>query len=112
MKVADVAYAFEIPVTMMNCPGNFMAHLAAALPNHITMEVLSAGRDAAFTPGHKIEDGWIVLNNEPGLGFTYDQDKLDALPASNRVGGIAPGRRQGAGLYLAGLDEPTQRPYE
>ena len=112
MKVADVAYAYETPVTMMNCPGNFMAHLAAVLPNHITMEVLDAGRDISFTHRHDIEDGWIVLNDEPGLGFTFDQEKLDALPVTDRIGGIALGRRQGAGLYLAGLGEPTQRPYE
>ena len=34
MMVADMAYGFEIPVSLMNCPANYMAHLAAALPNH------------------------------------------------------------------------------
>ena len=29
---------------MMNCPGDFMAHLAAALPNHLMMEVLRPDR--------------------------------------------------------------------
>ena len=29
---------------MMNCPGHFMAHLAAALPNHMMMEVLLLDR--------------------------------------------------------------------
>ncbi len=32
LQVADLAYAFEIPVSVMNCPGNFAAHFAAALP--------------------------------------------------------------------------------
>ena len=112
MKVSDVAYAYETPVTMMNCPGSFMAHLAAVLPNHITMEVLNNGRDAVFTNTHKIEDGWIVLNNEPGLGFTYDQEKLKAHPVTPGEEGFYSGRRQGAGLYVAGLEEPSRRSYE
>ena len=112
MKVSDVAYAYETPVTMMNCPGSFMAHLAAVLPNHITMEVLNNGRAAVFTHIHEIEDGWIVLNNEPGLGFTYDQEKLDAHPVTVGEEGASWGRRQGAGLYVAGLVEPNRRDYE
>ncbi|MDP6514788.1 MAG: mandelate racemase/muconate lactonizing enzyme family protein, partial [SAR202 cluster bacterium] len=61
MKVADLAYAFEIPVAMMNCPANFMAHTAAALPNHMMMEMVAVGRDIAMNVDHKVEAGWIVL---------------------------------------------------
>jgi L-alanine-DL-glutamate epimerase-like enolase superfamily enzyme len=109
MKVADVAYAYEVPVTIMNCAANYMAHLAAVLPNHIMMEVLDNGRDAVFTHTHDIEDGWIVLNDEPGLGFTFDQGKLDAHPVVEHVGTAGWGRRQGAGLYIAGHGEPNRR---
>ncbi len=109
MKVADLAYAYEVPVTMMNCAANFMAHLAAVLPNHIMMEVLDNGREAVFTHTHEIEDGWIVLNDEPGLGFTFDQEKLDAHPVTGPADLAASGRRQGAGLYVAGFDEPKRR---
>lgn len=109
MKVADVAYAYETPVTMMNCAANFMGHLAAVLPNHIMMEVLDNGRDAVFTHTHDIEDGWIVMNDEPGLGFTFDQEKLDAHAVGDRAGVFGWGRRQGAGLYIAGPDQPNQR---
>lgn len=109
MKVADVAYAYEVPVTMMNCAANYMAHLAAVLPNHIMMEVLDNGRDAVLTHTHDIEDGWIVLNDEPGLGFTFDQAKLDANPVTEQGGLSGWGRRQGAGLYVAGHGEPNRR---
>jgi L-alanine-DL-glutamate epimerase-like enolase superfamily enzyme len=109
LKVADVAYAYEVPVTMMNCPASFMAHLAAVLPNHIMMEVLDNGRDAVFTRTHDIEDGWIVLTDEPGLGFTFDQEKLDAHAVQEHGGMFGWGRRQGAGLYVAGPDEPNRR---
>jgi len=109
MKVANLAYAYETPVTMMNCAANFMAQVASVLPNHIMMEVLDNGRDAVFTHTHDIEDGWIVLNDEPGLGFTFDQEKLDAHAVTDHEGIFGWGRRQGAGLYVAGPDEPNQR---
>ena len=101
MQVADLAYAFELPVCMMNCPGNYMAHLAAVLPNHMMMEVVAAGRGACFTVDSRIEDGWILLGNSPGLGIVFDQEKLDKFS----IGIPSPGsdsnpwgRRRGAGL--------------
>jgi L-alanine-DL-glutamate epimerase-like enolase superfamily enzyme len=109
MKVANLAYAYETPVSMMNCAANFMAQVASVLPNHIMMEALDNGRDAVFTHTHDIEDGWIVLNDEPGLGFTFDQEKLDAHAVSDHEGIFGWGRRQGAGLYVAGPGEPNQR---
>ena len=98
MKVADVAYAFETPVSMMNCAANFMAHVGAVLPNHIMMEVLDNGRDAVLTHSHPIEDGWIVLNDEPGLGFTFDEDRLAACAVEGAGGRFGWGRRRGAGM--------------
>ena len=41
--------------------GNFMAHVAAVLPNHIAMEVVAAGRTKAMSVDNHIQDGWIVL---------------------------------------------------
>ncbi|MBI3943864.1 MAG: mandelate racemase/muconate lactonizing enzyme family protein [Chloroflexi bacterium] len=109
MQVADLAYAFELPVAMMNCPANFMAHLAAALPNHTMMEVVAVGRDAAMIHRHKIEDGWIVLSDAPGLGFTFDEEKLRrfAVEKPSPAAGPSPwGRRRGAGLYEVPPGEP------
>lgn len=110
LKVANLAYAYETPVTMMNCAANFMAHVGAVLPNHIMMEVLDNGRDACFTNTHEIEDGWIILSDRPGLGFEFDQEKLDAHPVSKPNDPAVWARRQGAGLYVAGFDEPKRRP--
>ncbi len=109
MMVADLAYAFELPVSMMNCPANFMAHLAAALPNHMMMEVVAVGRDLAMQVDQTMEDGWIVLGDSPGLGITYDETKLDSLAvdaASPGTGASPWGRRRGAALYEVGPSEP------
>ena len=102
LMVADLAYAFEIPTSVMNCPGNFAAHFAAALPNHIWMEVLYAGRVAGFTIDTRIEDGWIVLGDSPGCGIVFDEDFIQrnaVADPSTADTGLAGGRRRGAALY-------------
>ena len=109
MQVADLAYAFELPVTMMNCPGNYMAHLAAALPNHWMMEVVGAGREKALKVDNHIEDGWIVLGDKPGLGIEFDEQMLEqwAVEAASPGSQASPwGRRRGAGLFEVGPQEP------
>ena len=111
MMVADLAYAFELPVSLMNCPGNLMAHVAAALPNHIMMEVLDVGRDAVMRVDNHIEDGWIVLGDSPGLGITFDEKKLaaHAVEKPSADARATPwGRRRGAGLYEVRPGEPEE----
>lgn len=108
MQVAHMAAGFELPVSLMNCPANYMAHLAAALPNHLSMEVVDPGREPCFTFDNHIEDGFIHLGETPGLGITIDEAKLAAL----RVDRLTPPpglvmpfpRREGAGLYVKPLD--------
>ena len=104
MQVAHMAYGFEIPVCVMNSPGNITAHMAAALPNHMMLEVVDCGRDHGFSVDSRIEDGWIVLGETPGLGLVFDEKVLDASrvdvtslePALQT--GFPAGRRKGAGL--------------
>jgi L-alanine-DL-glutamate epimerase-like enolase superfamily enzyme len=111
MQVADLAYAYELPIAIMNAPANFTAHLAAALPNHIGMEVLDAGRDIAMHVDNHIEDGWILLGDKPGLGIEFDEEKLAELETKQPAD--APpsvwSRRPGAGLYeVSTQDLPDQ----
>jgi L-alanine-DL-glutamate epimerase-like enolase superfamily enzyme len=109
MQVAHMAYGFELPVAMMNCPGDFMAHLAAALPNHMMMEVVDCGREPCFTVDTWIEDGWIHIGNTPGLGIVVDERKLAEIVVDRPT--VTPGkampfpRREGAGLYIKGLTD-------
>jgi L-alanine-DL-glutamate epimerase-like enolase superfamily enzyme len=109
MQVAHLAYAFELPVSLMNCPGNYMAHLAAALPNHMMMEVVAAERDAIMQVDNRIEDGWIVLGDSPGLGVVFDEASLEEFAVEEPSPGAGPspwGRRRGAGLYEVAPGEP------
>lgn len=84
LRIAELAWAFDRPVTMSNCPGRHMAHLAAALPHHTMMEVLDCGRDAVLARQPPLEDGHIALDDRPGSGISFDpelleQHRVDAL---------------------------------
>ena len=111
MQIAELAYAFDLPFAMMNCPGNFMAPVAAALPNHYMMEVVDAGRDSVFTADNHVEDGWIVLGDQPGLGITVDEEKLEKLAVdapSDEARRMGWGRRRGAAMYQVPPGEPER----
>ncbi|MSR81794.1 MAG: mandelate racemase/muconate lactonizing enzyme family protein [Candidatus Latescibacteria bacterium] len=105
-QIAHLAHAYELPVSMMNCQAHYMAHLAAALPNHLSMEVVDPGREQCLRFGHYLEDGFIVLSDSPGLGIEVDEEKLKALQANApaRQGKFPFARREGAGLYVKGLE--------
>jgi L-alanine-DL-glutamate epimerase-like enolase superfamily enzyme len=112
MQVAHLAYAFELPIAMMNCPGHFMAHLAAALPNHIAIEVVFVTPDPTniVTSDTSIEDGYIVLGDTPGHGLRINEDELEKhavdTPPTHSLS--ADRHRRGAGLYHV----PPEEPYE
>lgn len=111
MRVAQMADGFDLPVSVMNCPGNYMAHFAAVLPNHIWMEVVDAGRDVVFNHDSRVEDGYIILGDRPGNGIQFDMEKLEACRVTERSASAAPspwGRRRGAGLYPVRDGEPEE----
>ena len=103
-QVANLCYAYELPVTMMNCQANYAAHLAAALPNHMMMEVVDPGREQCINFNHTIEDGFIHLSDDPGLGITIDEEALTNLqsnpPEPERRRRNPFPRREGAGRFI------------
>ena len=108
LQVAELAHAFDLPVAVMNSPGSFLAHMAAALPNHLMIEVLDAGRGEIFDRDLVLRDGYVHLGERPGLGMVLDEERLAAAEAAAReaaagegglsAGAIPAGRRAGAGL--------------
>ena len=104
-RVAQMADGFDLPVSVMNCPGNYMAHFAAVLPNHIWMELVDAGRDVVFAHDSRVEDGHIVLGDSPGVGIVFDEAALAKHAISEAAAEASPspwGRRVGAGLVVVG----------
>jgi hypothetical protein len=76
LRIAEMADTFGLPVALVNCPGRYAAHIATVLPNHLMMEVVDVGRDVVFRTDHTIEDGEIVLGETPGIGITFDEQRL------------------------------------
>ncbi len=107
IQVAHMAMGFEIPVAMMNCPGDYAAHLAAALPNHNMMEVVDPGREPCFTVDTWIENGFIHIGETPGIGLVVDEAKLAAIEVTGArpPRGFPSPRREGAGLYSVPMTE-------
>lgn len=112
-QIAHLAHCYSLPVSMMNCQAEFMAHAAAALPNHIGMEVVDPGREQCLKFDSFIEDGYIILGDKPGLGIEIDEQKLAALQADPPSGrGQFPfARREGAGRYIV-PPGPDEVPWE
>ncbi|MCY4072187.1 MAG: mandelate racemase/muconate lactonizing enzyme family protein [Chloroflexi bacterium] len=111
MRVAQMADGFDLPVSVMNCPGNYMAEFAAVLPNHIWMEVVDPGYDFVFDHDSRVEDGYIILGDRPGNGIQFDMEKLEQCRVTERSASAAPspwGRRRGAGLYAVRDGEPEE----
>ncbi len=102
MQIAHMADAHGLQVSMMNAQANYMAQIAAALPNHNMMEVVDPGREHCLKWDSRIEDGFIVLGDAPGFGIEIDEVKLKALQANPPSGrGKFPfPRREGAGRYI------------
>ena len=111
LRVAQMADGFDLPVSVMNCPGNYMAEFAAVLPNHIWMEVVDPGNDVVFDHDSRVEDGYIILGDRPGNGIQFDMEKLEQCRVTERSASAAPspwGRRRGAGLYPVREGEPEE----
>ena len=102
-QIAHMAHAHGLQVSMMNAQANYMAQIAAALPNHNMMEVVDPGREHCLKYDNRIEDGFIVLGNAPGFGIEVDVER-----SSGSCRRIRPQdgekfpfpRREGAGRYI------------
>ena len=101
-QIAHMAHVYGLQVSMMNAQANYMAQVAAALPNHNMMEVVDPGREHCLRWNNRIEDGYIVLGDAPGFGIEIDEQKLRELQANPPTGrGKFPfPRREGAGRYI------------
>lgn len=77
LQMADTAYGFELPVTLSQTPGNIHVHLAAAMPNFMSMEVLDPGRgDGVISSDVRFESGWGTAGNTPGNGLGVNRELL------------------------------------
>lgn len=68
LQLADAAFGFELPVVLGESPGNFSAHVAAAMPNCMSLEVLNP-LPMGYAADVSIVDGWAIAGDKPGNGL-------------------------------------------
>ena len=101
-QIAHMAHAHGLPVTMMNAQANYMAQIAAALPNHYMMEVVDPGTRALPQVARPDRGRLHRAGRCAGFGIAVDEAKLRELQANPPAGrGKFPfPRREGAGRYI------------
>jgi L-alanine-DL-glutamate epimerase-like enolase superfamily enzyme len=85
LKVAHMAEAFNIPV----CPHFLMeihVSLCCAVPNSRWLEFIPQ-LDLVTESGMKMENGFGIPSEEPGLGIAWDWKALDKLAVHRRIHG-------------------------
>ena len=70
MKIAAMAEAFNLPVVSHLIP-EIHLHLIAAIPHGLTVEYMPWTLEL-FEETPAIEDGQIVVPQQPGLGLKFD----------------------------------------
>jgi len=81
LRVATVAHSRDLPVSPVGYMGNPVAHAAASVPNHLSIEVQDLNYPFGIAVDQTIADGGIVLGDEPGIGFTVDEAKIAGAAA-------------------------------
>ena len=74
MKIAGLAEAFNLPIVSHVMP-EILVHLVAACPNGLTVEYMP-WMLALYEETPAIEDGMLVLPDQPGLGLKFDETAI------------------------------------
>ena len=80
MKIANLAEAFNLPVTSHGAH-DITVHLLAAAPNRSYLEAHGFGLDRFIAEPLRIEDGFAVAPDRPGHGIEFDWRGLEAIRA-------------------------------
>lgn len=73
LRVAIVAHSRDLPVSPVGSTCSPVWHAAAAVPNHLALELQDLGSPIGVRVAHEIADGGVVLGDEPGNGLSIDE---------------------------------------
>jgi L-alanine-DL-glutamate epimerase-like enolase superfamily enzyme len=79
LRAAHVAHAYDLPVSPVGYTAT-VAAAAAALPNLLVAEVQDLAHPVGVAVDQQLDDGGIVLGDEPGSGFSVDESALQPAP--------------------------------
>lgn len=77
LRVANYAFANQLPYSPVGYNANPVAAAAAAMPNHAVIEIQALEPPLGISSDQTIADGGIVLGDEPGLGYTVDEQLIE-----------------------------------
>ena len=86
LRAGHLANAHDLPVSPVGYTA-LVAAAAGALPNFLVAEVQDLGRPAGVSVDQEIQDGGIVLGDQPGLGLAVDESAL--VPPDDDQGWVA-----------------------
>ncbi len=90
MRVALSAHSRDIPVSSVGIASNLsVVHATTAVPNHLITEVPTLSAAEGVTVHHEVQDGGIVLSEEPGGGVSIDEATILAASVAQPWGGSA-----------------------
>jgi L-alanine-DL-glutamate epimerase-like enolase superfamily enzyme len=85
LRAGHLAHAHDLPISPVGYTA-MVAHAAGVLPNFLVAEVQDLGQPAGVSLDQEIQDGGIVLGDQPGLGIVVDPQRLE--PLSHQVGWV------------------------
>ena len=77
--MANLAHAYDLPVSGIGTTPIGLVHAATSLPNHMATELQDLTPPAGVTVDVSVEGGAFVLGDTPGLGLTIDEDAIRAV---------------------------------
>ncbi|WP_114558375.1 mandelate racemase/muconate lactonizing enzyme family protein [Desertihabitans aurantiacus] len=89
LRVAALAHGLGLPVSPVAYDTNPLAHAAAAVPNHLVLEVQDLGLPFGLQVDHELQDGSVVLGDRPGLGLEVDVEAITAGGGDGSWGSVA-----------------------
>jgi L-alanine-DL-glutamate epimerase-like enolase superfamily enzyme len=84
LRVATVAHSRDLPVSPVGYTISPVVHAAAAVPNHLAIEVQDLGAPVGMKVDTEIVDGGVVLGDQPGNGLSIDETAI--ADAAERLG--------------------------
>lgn len=99
LRIAALAESYQVPVAPHNPLGPLATavnlHAMIATPNFLIQEVMRADvawRDAIFDVPFRIEGGYAMLEDRPGIGVEIDEDAAAAHPyvPERQIGAVLP----------------------
>jgi L-alanine-DL-glutamate epimerase-like enolase superfamily enzyme len=80
LRVATLAHAHDLPVSLIGTTPIGLVHAATSVPNHVAAELQNLTPPAGLSLDLCIEDGGYVLGDSPGLGIRVDETAISAVP--------------------------------